>query len=130
MNVNLRSATPDDAPALARVHVGAWHEAYHGIVPDSYLDKFTVERRTERFCQFLATDSEKTYVAEVGGQMRGFLTLGGCRDSDVDRSTTGEIWGSTSRRNTGGKESEDIYANKARACLPRVVTSLSRSGFL
>jgi ribosomal protein S18 acetylase RimI-like enzyme len=32
-------------------------------------------------------------VAERGGEVVGFLTLGGCRDADVDQETTGEIWG-------------------------------------
>jgi hypothetical protein len=46
MIASLRRANPDDAPALARVHVAAFHEAYHGIVPGSHLKEFTVERRT------------------------------------------------------------------------------------
>ncbi|MDY6893760.1 MAG: GNAT family N-acetyltransferase [Chloroflexota bacterium] len=93
MKVNLRRATPDDARALARVHVAAWHEVYRGIVPDSALDGFTVEGRAELFRQFLATDSEETYVAEFKSRILGFLTIGRCRDSDVNHGTTGEIWG-------------------------------------
>lgn len=91
--MNLRRATLDDAPALAKAHVESWLKAYRGIVPDARLHGFTVERQTERFRQSLAEDSEETYVAELDGQILGFLTLGDCRDSDVDHSTTGEIWG-------------------------------------
>ncbi len=72
MNVNLRRATTDDASALARVHVAAWHEAYRCIVLDSHLERFTIERRIERFHQSLATDSEETYVAEFNSQILGF----------------------------------------------------------
>ena len=32
-------------------------------------------------------------MAEHDGQIVGFLTLGDCRDSDVNQQTTGEIWG-------------------------------------
>jgi ribosomal protein S18 acetylase RimI-like enzyme len=93
MKMTLRRATPADAPALATVHVASWHKAYRGIVPDSHLQGFTVERRTERFRESLATHAEETYVAESGGQIFGLLTLGDCRDADADHQTTGEIWG-------------------------------------
>jgi len=92
-SMNIRRATPDDAPLLARAQVEAWHKAYRGIVPDAYLQSFSIKRRTECFRQSLATNSEETYVAEVANQVVGFLTLGKCRDSDVDPKTTGEIWG-------------------------------------
>ena len=92
-HMNIRLATVDDATALAKIHVESWLKAYRGIVPDAHLHGFTVERRTERFRQSLADNSEETYVAELDGQILGFLTLGDCRDSDVDHSTTGEIWG-------------------------------------
>jgi len=93
INIGFRRATPEDAAALARVHVASWHKAYRGIVPDAHLQGFTVERRTERFRQSLASDSEETYLAERDNRIVGFLTIGGCRDEDVDRATTGEIWG-------------------------------------
>jgi ribosomal protein S18 acetylase RimI-like enzyme len=93
MEVNLRPATPADAAALAKMHVASWHQAYRGIVPDSHLQEFTAERQTERFCESLASHAEETYVAESGGQVLGFLTLGDCRDPNADRQTTGEIWG-------------------------------------
>lgn len=93
MKLTLKRATPDDVPALAKVHVALWHKAYRGIVPDDYLQSFTVERRTERFRESLAKDAEETYVAESGGQVLGFLTLGDCRDTDVDHQFAGEIWG-------------------------------------
>ncbi len=93
MKVNLRCATPNDAPALAKVLVASWQKAYPGIVPESHLQGFTIERRTERFHQSLASGVEETYVAEHDGEILGFLTLGDCRDTNVDQQITGEIWG-------------------------------------
>jgi len=83
----------DDDPALAKAHVASWQWAYAGIVPESHLQGFTVERAIERFRQSLASDAEETYVAERDGQVIGFLTLGDCRDPDADKEITGEIWG-------------------------------------
>lgn len=91
--VKFHRATVDEAAALARVHVDSWHAAYRGLVPDSVLQRFTYEWRTERFRESLAAGSEETYVIEVDGRVAGFLTLGNCRDSDADPARTGEIWG-------------------------------------
>jgi ribosomal protein S18 acetylase RimI-like enzyme len=93
MKVTLRRAISADAPAIARAHVASWQEAYPGIVPASHLQGFTIERTTERLRQSLASGAEETYVAEHDGEILGFLTLGDCRDTDVDQQTTGEIWG-------------------------------------
>ena len=93
MEPTLRRAIRADAPALAEVHVTAWRQAYRGIVPDSYLEQFTVQSRTKRFREFLAGEAAETYVAEYDGRIVGFLTLGGCRDSDLDPAAVGEIWG-------------------------------------
>lgn len=91
--ISLRRATPDDAPALARVHVASWQAAYRGIVPDHFLDKLDVEGRTGRFRQSLSEGLQETYIAESDAEVLGFLTLGNCRDSDIDHTNTGEIWG-------------------------------------
>jgi ribosomal protein S18 acetylase RimI-like enzyme len=93
MKPTLRRATMKDAPELAQIHVAAWHEAYRGTVPDSFLEQFTVQRRLKRFQEFLADNSAETYIVEYESRIVGFLTLGGCRDEGVERSTTGEIWG-------------------------------------
>jgi RimJ/RimL family protein N-acetyltransferase len=92
-HMSLRRATADDAEALAHVHVAAWRAAYGGFVPEPYLEQFTIESSIERFRRFLAADSDKTYLVECGGLIAGFLTLGACRDEDLDSASCGEIWG-------------------------------------
>jgi RimJ/RimL family protein N-acetyltransferase len=90
---NLRRATPDDAPALAAIHVDSWREAYRGLVPDSFLESLDRERRAARLRDFLDTTGHETYVVEVDGHIVGHLTVGPCRDEDLDDRTIGEIWG-------------------------------------
>lgn len=93
MDKTFRRADPADAPELARIHVSAWQQAYRGIVPDSTLEQFTVESRTERFRAFLTEGAAETYIVEIGKTAVGFLTLGASRDTDLDSSEAGEIWG-------------------------------------
>lgn len=92
-SMNFCRATADDAAALARVHVDSWRAAYQGLVPDSFLDALSYERRTKNFRQWLEGDAAETYLVEDNGELRGFLTLGACRDSDAELGRTGEIWG-------------------------------------
>jgi hypothetical protein len=40
----VRPATPDDADAIASVHVRSWQAAYRGIVPDAMLDALSIQR--------------------------------------------------------------------------------------
>ncbi|MBX3081681.1 MAG: GNAT family N-acetyltransferase [Anaerolineae bacterium] len=91
--MNIRRATADDAPKLARVHVDSWQVAYRGIVPDSHLERFTYQRREEAFRHALTANLEETYLIEDGDQAVGILTIGASRDTDLDASRTGEIWG-------------------------------------
>jgi len=89
----IRRATPEDAEALAGVHVDSWRVAYRGLVPESHLAKLDKDRRAKRFHDDLAAGIEESYLAEAHGEVLGFLTIGECRDEDLDRRTTGEIWG-------------------------------------
>ena len=91
--MHIRRATPADAQALAQLHIDAWRAAYRGLVPDAFLATLDAARRAERFRTSLAEGSEETFAAEVDGQILGFLTVGACRDADVDPDETGEIWG-------------------------------------
>ena len=91
--MKIRRATPDDSQALAIVHIDSWRAAYRGFVPDAHLASLDYARRAEPFRQSLAANSEETYVAERNGGILGFLSLGHCRDADVDHDSTGEIWG-------------------------------------
>ena len=91
--MNLRSATPDDAATMASVHIDAWRTAYRGLVPGSFLSALDHGRRTERFRAFLGSGSGETYIVEQNGRPIGHLTVGPCRDDDLDERYVGEIWG-------------------------------------
>jgi GNAT superfamily N-acetyltransferase len=80
----LRPAQPDDAIAVARVHVRSWQVAYRGLLPADYLDQLRPEDRAERY-DFATTDIQKphTIVATEGNLIRGFATTMPSRDPDL-----------------------------------------------
>jgi GNAT superfamily N-acetyltransferase len=66
----IRPATTRDARGIARVQVRGWQIGYRGLVPDSYLARFTTEERANRWLASLAIPVPKTHlVAEDGDEM-------------------------------------------------------------
>jgi ribosomal protein S18 acetylase RimI-like enzyme len=88
--LSVRPASPDDAAAVAGVHVRSWQGAYRGLLPDEYLDGLRPDDRVSHYT-FGATDlsTPATAVAVEDGDICGFVTTGPCRDADETR--TGEV---------------------------------------
>lgn len=84
--VKLRSAGPEDAPGIARVHVLSWQSAYKGLLPDSLLQGMSVEVRTRQWAEWLSQDKlEHFLVAEDPDQgIVGFASGGTLRGEHWD----------------------------------------------
>ncbi|MBC5809689.1 MAG: GNAT family N-acetyltransferase [Candidatus Eremiobacteraeota bacterium] len=76
----VRSGTPGDATAIARVHVAAWRETYPGIMPESVIATKTVGDRETQWRQWLATPHLSVFVAERDADIVGFAACGARRD--------------------------------------------------
>ncbi len=90
----LRRAQPDDAPALARVHVDSFRAAYRDLTTPAHLERFSYALREERFREALIAGTEEDYLAcvEANQEPVAILTIGMARDADLEPGT-GEIWG-------------------------------------
>ena len=98
MVVTTRTATVEDAAAIAVAHARAWQVAYDGIVPASYLDAIDIDARTEHWRQNLSepflpdgTPSPTNLVAVADGAVVGFACVGVWR-GDRDNPSLGELW--------------------------------------
>jgi GNAT superfamily N-acetyltransferase len=80
----LRLAEPEDAIAVARVHVRSWQAAYRTLMPDEYLDQLRPEDRAPKY-RFGISDPLQpvTIVAEQGTTILGFATTAPAGDRDV-----------------------------------------------
>jgi GNAT superfamily N-acetyltransferase len=80
----LRRAVPEDALAVAHVHVSAWQAAYRTLIPDEYLDRLSAEERAQKY-DFANPDPAypQTIVADEGGLIVGFATTSKSRDEDL-----------------------------------------------
>jgi L-amino acid N-acyltransferase YncA len=88
----VRPATPDDARAIATIHVQTWRVAYRDIVPQAHLDALSIEQREQRWRVALEnTFGRTTTVAESEGAVIGWCTYGPNRGPTVTPET-GELW--------------------------------------
>lgn len=88
--MQVRPATPEDAPAIAQVQVASWKVGYRGILRDAVLDALSVEERTTRWDGYLTDPANeiRTLVAEDEQGVVGFVSLlGVARDEDVPPGT-------------------------------------------
>lgn len=75
----IRPGTPEDADAVARVHVETWQAAYAHALPRDQLDSLSVTERAE-----LHRHRPPTFVADVDGEIVGFVSVGASRDAGSD----------------------------------------------
>jgi hypothetical protein len=60
--VRIRTAGPDDALAIARVHVETWRSAYRGIVSDTYLASLSPVDRARVWRDLVADPTGARFV--------------------------------------------------------------------
>ncbi|MFF6947614.1 GNAT family N-acetyltransferase [Streptomyces iakyrus] len=92
--LRIREMTPADCDRVAEVRVGGWRSAYHGLVPQSYLDRLSVEEDAERRREYLAQGdgSIVNLVAEdTGGEIVGWVCHGPYREGEV-RTEEAELY--------------------------------------
>ena len=81
-NIHYREATVADCRAVAEVHVRSWRESFADIVPQTFMDKLSVDNRTKAFEERFSERSYKMYVAEVPNRgIVGFADFGEPRES-------------------------------------------------
>ncbi len=100
----VRLAAPDDAPAIADIHVRSWRATYRGLVPDPILDGLSLERRSAGWRQAVerqvrelgeapATAPDRTWVVETAEGVIGFAGSGpGRAESAPPPTGSGEVY--------------------------------------
>jgi ribosomal protein S18 acetylase RimI-like enzyme len=80
----IRRATPDDAEAIARVHIRTWQGAYAHVFPPEALAGISAEARARAWRANLGGTFGATYVAERNGEVVGFASGGPSHDADCE----------------------------------------------
>ncbi|HEY8200800.1 MAG TPA: GNAT family N-acetyltransferase, partial [Actinomycetota bacterium] len=88
----IRAARDDDARQIAEIHVRAWQWAYRDLLPRTFLDGLSLERRAAYWQRWLAEADHRRQLGLALQRERvvGFVAAGPSRDPDAD-AATGEI---------------------------------------
>ena len=84
--VIIRQATPEDAFAIATIHVASWQHAYRGVLPADALEAMTPDDRLPMWTYILGLAESPSYVgvAELAGEVVGFHSVGRSDEGDPD----------------------------------------------
>jgi RimJ/RimL family protein N-acetyltransferase len=92
--IEIRAARPEDAPAIAAVHVSSSRHAYRGILPDDWLDALSTDAH-ETFWRWrvesLGQDGA-IWVAARSGSIVGFCTTSRSDERDAAADTVEVGW--------------------------------------
>lgn len=91
---NIRTARSDDASGIARVHVETWVDAYAGLLPEKHLLRLKPHSHAIAWDRRLTSLEGRagTLVAEMEGEIVGFVHFGIGRAPSGKQTTTGEIF--------------------------------------
>lgn len=86
----IRAARPEDAAAIAALHVASWRWAYRGLLSDEVLAALSVDDQTALWTELLDDGGVAVVVAEGDGSLAGFASASASRDDDAEPGT-GEV---------------------------------------
>jgi len=88
----IRQADPEDAYAIASVHVVGWQYAYKGLLPEEICQKQSIKVRASWWRQFTSDRTNwPLFVADDASGIEGFASVIPARDEDVDSSKVSEL---------------------------------------
>jgi L-amino acid N-acyltransferase YncA len=95
-NPAIREARSEDAPAIARVHIRSWQQAYRGQLPDAFLAALDagLERRTRNWAAQIAGAGQggrRVLVAEQDTSLVGFVAFGPA-EGEAQELNLGEVY--------------------------------------
>jgi GNAT superfamily N-acetyltransferase len=92
----IRPARRDDAPAIAQVHIRSWQQAYRGQLPASFLESLdeSLDRRMASWAARIDGSDQsgrRLLVAEQDGSLVGFAAFGPA-DGEAENLKLGEVY--------------------------------------
>ncbi len=90
----IRNIEEKDVSRVAEIHVRSWQVAYKGILPQEFLDNFSIKQREKLWRNDIFPKMARSnYVLEVAGNVLRWVSAGSSRDAAADENIIGELYG-------------------------------------
>lgn len=76
MKIRVRKASLDDVAKIAHIHVASWAYAYNGLMPQSYIESYTLEKRQMLWSNIIGQKLAEVLVVDCDDGLAGFLCFG------------------------------------------------------
>lgn len=73
--MDIRPCTPEDASALAHIHIEGWRASYVGLVAQSFLDELDKNKRAGDWVKWLGEGTEALIARDDAGNPAGFIAF-------------------------------------------------------
>lgn len=75
MVFNVRKARLSDIQEISLIHVQSWKSAFKGLMPERYINSYTLEDRKTEWLSILDSGSETVIIAEENNKLVGFYLI-------------------------------------------------------
>lgn len=76
MKIKMTKAAVSHAPVIGKIQSEVWRSTYNGIVPESYLERYTPESRSSIVERAMESENDEYYLVYIEKTPVGFLVLG------------------------------------------------------
>ena len=83
MNILIKRAAPEDAPAISRIYAASWRTAYRGMVPQKYLDELQDDYWVTKFQNWITNNSLQVDLLYADNTPAGCVAYGKARDEQL-----------------------------------------------
>jgi len=80
---HFRKASIDDVQQIALIHVTSWADAYQGLMPKAYIERYTLTRRELLWRKIISKNLSEVFVAQVDCRLVGFLSFDRVQEKDL-----------------------------------------------
>ena len=88
--ISIRYANPQDARAIAEIHIASRQAAYANFIPPAILQALSLTEREAFWSKYLM-EGGKILVLIINDQILGFASINAARDRDLSNPSVGEI---------------------------------------
>jgi len=118
--VTFRPARPDEAEALAQLHVAAWRDAHAALAPTEATKKLGVASRLPVWRGYLADPAQTVLVAEQNGALGGLVCFGPASQRELgEQAEIKHLYVAASARQLG----------LGKALLDAALTQVAKDGY-